>query len=79
MFARAMTRFMVQRDFLKLASSIAASSLLGLWSMICAIGVVTQVGAKVSLEAVETVRVRDRRNACELVAWVRECCRSRRG
>jgi uncharacterized protein (DUF779 family) len=67
LFARAMARFVAERDFLKL------------WSVISTVGVVTRVGAKVSSEAAETVRLRDRRNACERATWARECCQSRRG
>jgi hypothetical protein len=51
-----MTRFVVERDFRKLASSAAASSLLALWSVMRAAGEATQVGAKVRPDAAETVK-----------------------
>ena len=38
--------------------------------------VATQVGAEVSLEVVETVEVRDRRDACVSVTCARGCRRS---
>ena len=53
LFARAMTRFVVESDFLKLVSSIAASSLLALWSVMSAVGEETRVGVDVRLDAVK--------------------------
>jgi hypothetical protein len=62
-----MTRFVVESDFLKLASSVASSSLLALWNVMRAVGEVTQVGADV------------RRDVAEPVKWNREsvCVRCR--
>ena len=51
-----MTRFVVESDFLKLASSHAASSLLALWSVMSAEEEVTQVGADVRPDAAEPVK-----------------------
>ena len=54
---RAMTRFMVESDFRKLASSDAASLLLVLWSVMSAVGEVTRVSAVVRPDAPKPVRV----------------------
>jgi hypothetical protein len=53
---RAMTRFMVESDFRKLASSDASSSLLALWSVMSAVGVVTRGGAEVRPDVAEPMR-----------------------
>ena len=53
---RAMSCFVVESDFRKLASSDAASLLLALWSVMSAVGEVTQVGADVRSDAAEPVR-----------------------
>jgi len=53
---RAMTHFVVESDFRKLASSDAASSLLALWSVMSVVEVVTRVGADVRPDAAEPVR-----------------------
>ena len=54
-------RFMVESDFLKLASSIVASSLLALWSVMSLVGEETRVGAEVRPYVAETVKVGNRR------------------
>ena len=53
---RAMTSFVVESDFRKLASSDAASLLLALWSVMSTVGDVTQLGADVRPDAAEPVR-----------------------
>ena len=53
---RAMTRFVVESDFRKLASSDTSSSLLALWSVMSTVGVVTRVGANVRPDAAEPMR-----------------------
>jgi hypothetical protein len=55
LFTRAMTRFMVERVFWKLASSITASSSLDLWRVMSTVGVATRVAAEVIPEACKTV------------------------
>ena len=55
--------FMVDRDILKLASSIVASSVLALLSVMSMVGEDTQVGAEVRPDADKTVEVGNRR-AC---------------
>jgi hypothetical protein len=52
---------MVESDFLKLASSIVASSLLALWSVMSLVGEETRVGAEVRPYVAETVKVGNRR------------------
>ena len=52
----AMTCFVVESDFRKLASSDAASLLLTLWSVMSAVEVVTRVGADVRSDAADPVR-----------------------
>ena len=63
LFVRAMMHFMVERDFLKLVSSVVASSLPGLCSVMSAVGEVTRVGAGVRPDVIETAKVRNNR-AC---------------
>ena len=58
-----MTRFVVESDFLKLASSIVASSMLALWSVMSAVGEETRGGTEVRPDVAETVKVGNRR-AC---------------
>ena len=53
---RAMMHFEVENNFWKLALSDAASSLLALWSVMSAVGVVIQVGADVRPDAAEPMR-----------------------
>ena len=50
-----MTRFVVERDFLKLALSNKASALPGLRRVMSVWGEATQVGAKMRPEVVEAV------------------------
>ena len=47
-------RFVVERDFLKPASSVTASSDVALWSVMSAGGEKTRVGAEVRPKLVET-------------------------
>ena len=67
-FARAMLRFVSERDFWKLAPMVPVSVSLGLWIVMRVVGVVTQVGADVSPEVVKTMKVRDRKRTCEQFA-----------
>ena len=56
-----MTHFVVERDFLKLVSSVAASLVPGLWSVMSAVGEVTGVGTEMRLDVIKTVKVRNSR------------------
>ena len=55
LFARVMTCFVVEGDFLKLALSYEASELPGLWRVMSVWGEATQVGANVRPEVVKAV------------------------
>jgi hypothetical protein len=73
---RAMTRFVVESKFRKLASSEAASPLLPLWSVMSAVGVATRVAADVRPDAAEPMRGTGE-PVCEML-HVRGLCHSRR-
>jgi hypothetical protein len=60
-----MTHFVVERDFRKLASSDASSSLLALWNMMSVVEVVTRVGADVRPDVAKPVKG-TREPVCEM-------------